>query len=569
MKTILQLKKLLLISFLFYLNGNINIYAQSIGIIGSSVNGWYDDVDLITSDNINYHLINFHLLTGEAIFRQDNSWGINWRSSSFPTGIGTLNGSNIPIPEGTYNINFNRLTGAYSFVLQTIGCWKKVIPGKDATGGGYVIGLTNDGKLFSWGKNSKGQLGIGNYTNTTTPQQIGTSQDWKTFDVGSGNVIALKNNGTLWTWGSGESVGHGSSSNKTTPTQVGTANDWKDVYAGDYNVYAIKNNGTLWGTGRNAYSSLGIGNSTIQYNFIQIGIDSDWKEISGGNVFTVGLKVNGTLWTWGSDSIGQLGNGTSSNSDVAIPTQISNQNWNSIAAGKDHVIAIQSNGTLWAWGSNSFGQLGINSTTSKSLPVQVGTDSDWNKISAGSNHNSAMRTSTSGQIYVWGRNLYSSLGVGYDENTLQKIMVPYPLNTTNDWRDIGNGSFNSTAIKQNGDLYLWGRGSNGELGNGTNIYEQSTPITISCPTLLSINEINDYLTNVKIYPNPADNILFIDTIDNQIQKIEIFDLQGRLLKTINENKEKYQIDISNFSSATYLVKLSAEKGSQTVKVMKK
>ncbi len=60
-------------------------------------------------------------------------------------------------------------------------------------------------------------------------------------------------------------------------------------------------------------------------------LDLERKEISDGNVFTVGLKVNGTLWTWSSDSIGQLGNGTSSNSDVAIPTQISNQNWNSIS----------------------------------------------------------------------------------------------------------------------------------------------------------------------------------------------------------------------------------------------
>lgn len=85
---------------------------------------------------------------------------------------------------------------------------------------------------------------------------------------------------------------------------------------------------------------------------------------------------------------------------------------------------------------------------------------------------------------------------------------------------------------------------------------------------LSINEL-DLIKNLKIYPNPTDNILFIDTIKKQIQKIEFFDLQGRLLKTINENKEKYQIDISNLSSANYLIKLSTEKGSQTVKIVKK
>lgn len=92
---------------------------------------------------------------------------------------------------------------------------------------------------------------------------------------------------------------------------------------------------------------------------------------------------------------------------------------------------------------------------------------------------------------------------------------------------------------------------------------------LSISTSLSTDENIHNLDNIKIYPNPTDNLLFIDTTEKQIQEIEIFDLQGRLLKTIKENKEKYQIDISNFSSATYLVKLSTEKGSQTVKIVKK
>lgn len=82
---------------------------------------------------------------------------------------------------------------------------------------------------------------------------------------------------------------------------------------------------------------------------------------------------------------------------------------------------------------------------------------------------------------------------------------------------------------------------------------------------------NDFSTNnnkVKVYPNPTNDFLFIDNIEKQIQKIEIFDLQGRLIKTINENKDKYEIDISNLSSTTYLVKLSTTTGSQTTKFVK-
>lgn len=101
----------------------------------------------------------------------------------------------------------------------------------------------------------------------------------------------------------------------------------------------------------------------------------------------------------------------------------------------------------------------------------------------------------------------------------------------------------------------------GTLGCDTNVYNYLA-------TLLSNNDFS-VINKVKIYPNPTDNILFIDNSEKQIKKIEFFDLQGRLIKTINENKDKYQIDISNLLSATYLVKLSTETGSETVRFVKK
>jgi len=455
----------------------------------------------------------------------------------------------------TLNINF----------LFGQNCWDKVIPAKGTTGGGFIIGLTSEGKLYSWGSNNYGQLGIGNFINKNTPTQIGLEQDWKTFEVGNANVIAIKNNGTLWTWGSGESIGHGSLTNKSVPTQVGIENDWKDVFAGDFNVYAIKNNGTLWATGRNAYSSLGNGNSIIQYNFIQIGTDSDWAKISGGNVFTLGIKTNGSLWSWGSDSIGQLGNGSGSFSDVSTPTQISNLVWFFISAGSDYALATRNNGTLWAWGKNSNGQLGINSTTSQSSPIQVGTDTDWVRISAGSQHSTA--TKVSGQLFVWGRNLYSALGLSYDENALGNVNVPYPLNLTNDWSKINNGSFNSTGLKQNGSLYVWGRGSNGELGNNTNSYAQSIPLLVNCPSTLAIDQIQKS-NNISIYPNPFKDLLTIQTTDDNLQTIKLIDFQGRIIRDVKVSGTSYQLNLENLYPQFYLLEISSEKAKQSVKVVK-
>jgi hypothetical protein len=113
--------------------------------------------------------------------------------------------------------------------------------------------------------------------------------------------------------------------------------------------------------------------------------------------------------------------------------------------------------------------------------------------------------------------------------------------------------------------------------SATNVSSWTAVTSSGCPiniinylaTLLSNNDFSIYNNKVKIYPNPTDNFLFIDNNEKQIKKIEFFDLQGRLIKTINENKDKYQIDISNLLISTYLIKLSTETGSKTVKFVKK
>lgn len=163
-------------------------------------------------------------------------------------------------------------------------------------------------------------------------------------------------------------------------------------------------------------------------------------------------------------------------------------------------------------------------------------------------------TDTAGnpQFFYW------SMNKNVDSNIANLVSVP--INSIQNHRKV---SFIAPVITTPKTWYLYSYLAN----NKGKIKE--TVITINVSSTLSTNNVNGILDNVKIYPNPTDNILFIDTLDKQIQKIELFDLQGRLLKTINENKEKYQIDISNFSSATYLVKLSTEKGNQTVKVVKK
>jgi hypothetical protein len=89
-----------------------------IGILGSALNGWNDDIDMQTTDGINYTLNNYHFNDGEVKFRQDDSWSVNWGNTDFPFGYGISGGPNIPISNGDYNVSFNRFTGQYYFAVQ-------------------------------------------------------------------------------------------------------------------------------------------------------------------------------------------------------------------------------------------------------------------------------------------------------------------------------------------------------------------------------------------------------------------------------------------------------------------
>ncbi len=95
---------------------DLGLQPHSVGILGSALNGWSDDIDMQTTDQINYTLADYYFTDGEVKFRQDDSWDINWGGNTFPTGVASQNGPNIPVQEGTYNVTFNRFSGAYDFM---------------------------------------------------------------------------------------------------------------------------------------------------------------------------------------------------------------------------------------------------------------------------------------------------------------------------------------------------------------------------------------------------------------------------------------------------------------------
>ena len=282
--------------------------------------------------------------------------------------------------EGFYgrlgNNSYNNIVST-AFKIGTLNNWSKISFGYEHTGA-----IKTDGTLWMWGRNSNGELGQGNTIHRSSPVQVGTLSDWKTINCGFNSTVAIKTDGTLWAWGYNNNgqLGQGTILDKSSPVQVGTLSDWKTIASGQSCTLAIKNNGTLWAWGYNNNGELGDGTRIRKSSPVQIGSLTNWKTIDCGLIsglgYTLAIKNNGTLWAWGDNTYGQLGQGdrTSRSSPVQVGLL---GGWKSISCGYSCSMSIRTDGTLWAWGYNNNGQLGLGNTVHRSSPIQVGGYSTW------------------------------------------------------------------------------------------------------------------------------------------------------------------------------------------------
>ena len=181
-----------------------------------------------------------------------------------------------------------------------------------------------------------------------------------------------------------------------------------------------------------------------------------------------------TLWSWGYNGYGELGLGdTASRSS---PVQVGSlADWVSVGAGGNHLTVVKTDGTLWSCGYNNYGQLGLGDIADRSNLVQVGSLTDWSSIKAGYDHTVAVKTD--GTLWSWGHNNYGQLGLGDTADRSSPVQV----GTLTDWLSIGVGYSYSLAIKTDGTLWSWGYNGNGELGLGDNS-NRSSPVQVGSLT---------------------------------------------------------------------------------------
>jgi alpha-tubulin suppressor-like RCC1 family protein len=339
-------------------------------------------------------------------------------------------------------------------------------------------------QLWVWGENDNGALGQNNVVKYSSPVQVaGTT--WATSAMGydGKHHLATKTDGTLWAWGSGGpgQLGHNSRTDYSSPVQVpGTT--WNNVTAAEgYHSMATRTDGTLWVMGDNTQGQLGLNDANKRSSPTQI--PGTWatgdKKYSAGMYSSAAIKADGTLWSWGYNKRGVLGTSLAHGSYISSPTQIPGTTWRYVSMGSDACLAVKTDNTLWAWGYGAWGNFGNNvggNPATRSSPVQV-PGTTWAVLGGGSSvWNNIIKTD--GTLWSWGYNGKGRMGVHTNVYKSSPVQVGSDTTWSTDASAIVTAAQGALiALKTDGTLWSWGYNNKGQLGQN-NLTQRSSPVQI-------------------------------------------------------------------------------------------
>lgn len=464
------------------------------------------------------------------------------------------------------------------FVLMILGLYHQVLGQRVAAGGWHSLVVCEDSTVKAFGENATGQLGNNSTDDSNVPVTaiglggvIAVSAGGDQLEAHS---MALKADGTVWCWGSNlyGALGNGTSgANNSTkvPIQTLLLTNVQAVSAGGWHSVALKQDGTVWCWGWNADGQLGDNTNTDRTIPTQVPNLNDVKQIAAGTYHTLALKNDGSVWAWGDNLYGQLGDATTT--DRNVPVQVQGlSNVVHIAAGRFYSLAIKSDGTVWAWGQNLYGQLGDGTTTDRSTPVQVPNFTGATSLAAcGAFHSIVVKND--GSVWAWGRNTYGNLG----DNTVNNSSVPVQMMGISDVAGVAAGTNFTILYKTDGSFWGCGRNASGQLGDSSftqhNVLTLSTPV---CRILQPATSLKDGPEGMLIsaYPNPSEGIFFVDcnNVNLQHATIEVINSLGQriLLYDWSPSTEKVKIDLSSEPSGIYYLRLEGDQKKYYQKLIK-
>jgi alpha-tubulin suppressor-like RCC1 family protein len=325
------------------------------------------------------------------------------------------------------------------------------------------IALKTTGALFTWGFADKGSLGINESGNKSAPTQVGALTSWSKVFAGRLQNGAIKNDGTLWIWGTsaygrlGNNVaGFSDANSRSSPIQIGADTNWSTLALSTQHNIAIRTTGTIWGWGVNSAGKIGLNRgSSLDYvsSPTQIGTETNWSKVVCGAQHTLAIKSDNTLWAWGSNGFGELGDNTAMYTprlNKSSPVQVGGAEWQDVflSTGAYHSVGIKTNGTLWAWGKNTDGRLGNNTTIDRSSPTQIGSLTTWSKATTGQGTIAALKTD--GTMWIWGQAFFSHgvFGDNVGHASAVNRSSPAQIGSDTDWRVISMGDWSAAlAVK--------------------------------------------------------------------------------------------------------------------------
>lgn len=383
-------------------------------------------------------------------------------------------------------------------------------------GGGHTLALRSDGHVWSWGLNYSGQLGDGTSSNTVNSPVLAVGlSDVIAIDTGRSHSLAIKSDGSVWAWGDNYSGQSGQFEQfytiKPRPTKVaGLSGNFTAVAAGADHSLALRSDGTVWGWGYNGGGQLGDGTTSGSgvYTPVQVTGLTGVVAIAAGSAFSLALKADGTVWAWGSNQNLILGLPAETLSSTA-PVKIGGlTDITAISAGSFHVLALQRDGTAWAWGYNFFGQLGSGDASGfGSFGVRrVSGLTSVTQISGGTQHSLALKSD--GTVWAWGYNGDGELGVGTTTSSNVPVQVSGITATS-----VTAGFNQSGAILTDGLVRMWGGNDNGELGDRTRLrrlspVEISGPAPVGTPILTPDGGTFNNLVGVSLNSSTAGAVIY-------------------------------------------------------------
>ncbi len=429
------------------------------GAIGDGASGTMRDQPVRVGSDTDWQYIHAAYLCSFAIKNDGRlfAWG---RNGNATLGDGTKTNRLVPVQIGD-------------------GLWKQLSSNEE-----HTIGIQQDGSLWSWGLNTYGALGLGtSISESLSPSRVGSDNDWSKIMVTASYSLGLKSDGSLWAWGyNNGQLGLGAPSTPVyTPTQVGTDMDWQTISAANTHVLAIKQNGDLYSWGSNSYGQLGRGRSSASaFTPALLDDQADWTQVFALGENSFARRSDGSWYAWGLNERAQFGNGCT-NQRIAprIIVPASTRAFSAVTCSSNfnnRYLAIASDGTLWAWGDNSSGALGVGDTSHRYQVTQVGSASNWRSLSAGVMGTFAINSA--GELYAWGENSQGYLGLG---GPYEDKYQPTRLGTANNWQLIASGGTHTLGLQNDGSLWVWGTENYGALGNGTN-GQISTPERLGSQT---------------------------------------------------------------------------------------